>query len=302
MQHHWMMAYQGFLQKSKGWSRHRLDKWKEIIDDEICDSGRSAQAILGDDFSVPVEPRLLISPCIAMLKLYSAPIALGPMSQSLAIVCRNTFYEYGLFHGGSSDDVAKIRGASSSASGRYMMQMTVLENRLREMDIGAPLDEEALEMNMISFMANPAGTIADVETKALLLLEEFIPRFVEHRLQRLYKFVAKLKENKGTPDMFIGSQKAIRLAYEALQSDKSRMDSAQDALMILATMNWKPKPIPEYLPLVHQQTVANIRNATLKRLSDAEVAMFRHQQNVDDLEAFLIVTSLLQHASESGCC
>ena len=72
------------------------------------------------------------------------------------------------------------------------------------------------------------------------------------------------------------------------------MDAAQDALMILATMNWKARTVPEYLPLVHQQTVANIRNATLKPLSEGEVAMFRHQQNVDDLEAFLIVTALLQ--------
>jgi hypothetical protein len=306
MEYLWKMAYQGFLRKSKDWLRHRVDKWKEIFDDEIRYAGRGAQAILGDEFCVAVTPRRLITPCIAMLKLYSAPIALGPMAQSLNIICRNTFFEYGLFHGGFIADFDKLQGATSSACGRYMMQMSVLESNLREMGVGGPSDqaeaEMNFEMNMLSFIAEPAKCSADVETKALFILEEFIPRVVEHRLQRLYKLVAKLKREKGTPDLFMGSQKAISYAYEALQSDKSRMDSAQDALMILATMNWKPKSVPEYLPLVHQQTVANIRNATLKRLSDAEVAMFRHQQGVDDLEAFLIVTALLQHASDSGLC
>jgi hypothetical protein len=72
--------------------------------------------------------------------------------------------------------------------------------------------------------------------------------------------------------------------------------------MILATNNWKPYPIPEFLPMRYQQTVANIRNSTLKRLSDIEVVMFRHQQSVDDLEAFLVATPLLQQARENGMC
>ena len=80
------------------------------------------------------------------------------------------------------------------------------------------------------------------------------------------------------------------------------MDAAQDAVMILATMNWKAPSVPEYLPLMHQQTVANIRNATLKRLTDVELVMLRHQQSVDDLEAYLIVTALLGQASDNGLC
>ena len=72
--------------------------------------------------------------------------------------------------------------------------------------------------------------------------------------------------------------------------------------MILAISNWKPLPTPEYLPEMQQQTVANIRNAVLNRLSEVEVSMFRHQQTVDDLEAFLIVTPLLQQAIQNGLC
>lgn len=302
MLHLWRISYQNFLRKSQGWSQHSINKWKEIIDDEIRDSGHDPQAILGNHFLVPAAPKRLISPCIAMLKLYLTPIAIGPMSLSLAVICRNTFFEYGIFSKGNKQDVAKLREATNSAGGRYMMEMSVVENHLQEMGVSAPWNEIEAEMEMVSFLVNPSETVECVETKAVLILEEVIPRFVEQRLRRLYKLVRKLKETKECPKVFVGSQRALQLAYEALQSDKSRMDAAQDALMILATMNWKPKPIPEYLPLIHQHTVANIRNATLKRLSDVESAMFRHQQNVDDLEAFLILTPLLQHASENGLC
>jgi hypothetical protein len=298
----WRISYHNFLRKSKAWPQHRINKWKEIIDDEITDSGHSPQAILGDNFSVPVAPRRLIAPCISMLKLYCTPIALGPMSLSLAVICRNTFLEYGTFHSGNSVDVTKLRQSTNSASGRYMIEMSVLERYLQENGVSAPLDELEAEMEMISFFANPADSPGGVETKAVLLLEEVIPRFVEHRLRRLYDLVLMLKESKETPTVLISSQRAIRLAYEALQSDKSRIDAAQDAFMILATMNWTPKPIPEYLPLVHQQTVPNIRNATMTRLNDVEIAMCRHQQSVDDLEAFLIVTPLLQYASDYELC
>jgi hypothetical protein len=58
-------------------------------------------------------------------------------------------------------------------------------------------------------------------------------------------------------------------------------------------MNWKPEVVPEYLPLLHYQTVARLRNKVLKRLNDTELFMFKHQQSPVDLEAFLIVTALL---------
>jgi hypothetical protein len=61
-------------------------------------------------------------------------------------------------------------------------------------------------------------------------------------------------------------------------------DAAQDALMILATMNWKPKSVPEYLPILHYQTVAQIRNKTLEAIERNGGVMFRHQQTVDDFE------------------
>ena len=207
-----------------------------------------------------------------------------------------------------NDDVDKVQNATNMNSGRYMMQLSVVENYLREMGVGTPWDLVEAEMEMISFIANPADSTDGVATKAVFLLEEIVPRFIEDRLQRLYRLVRALKDqyqnNAGqNPEIIKGADVAIRLAYEALQSNKNRMDAAQDALMILAVMNWKPKvPIIEYLPLEQQHTVANIRNLTLKRLSEAENAMFRHKQNVDDLEAFLIISALLEQASENGLC
>ena len=67
--------------------------------------------------------------------------------------------------------------------------------------------------------------------------------------------------------------------------------------MTLATMNFKPKQVPEYLPLLHYQPVARIRNKVLRRLNDAELAVMRHQQSIDDLEAFLVVPALLYQAA-----
>jgi len=230
------------------------------------------------------------------------------MGLSFSVICRNTFHEYGIFNGASSPEQAeRLRGATGSACGRYMMQMTVVENFLTEMGVGAPWDEIESEMEMISFLANPAQDVGSVETKSVLILEEIIPRFIEHRLQRLYKLVLAVREkqrNGSELEIFTTSRenKVLGRAYAALQAEKSRMDAAQDAIMILAVSNWKPMPIPEYLPESQQQTVANIRDAVLKRLSDVELSMFRHQQTIDDLEAFLIVTPVLQHAMENGMC
>lgn len=179
------------------------------------------------------------------------------------------------------------------------------------------MEERDAELEMISFLANPANNPGEVETKAVLIQEEFIPRFTEHRLERLHKLVKLCREKKKKelsskkqshdaplPSIMDLAPRPIRRAYEALQNtaSKSQMDAAQDALMILATTNWKPRAIPEYLPLSYHHTVANLRNKTLKPLTPVEFLMFRHQQGVADLEAFFLLTALLQKASDDGLC
>jgi hypothetical protein len=139
------------------------------------------------------------------------------------------------------------------------------------------------------------------ETKVVMILERNHSTICSNLAFSVFT-IYKLRQENDIPAVLCFSQKAIRLAYEALQAPKCRTDAAQDALMILATMNWKPKSVPEYLPILHYQTVAQIRNKTLKRLNEMEVVMFRHQQTVDDLEVFLIVTPLLYQAHEQGLC
>lgn len=301
----WRDAYEGFKHVSRDWSSHRVDKWKEIFDDEIRGSGCESMDVLGSEFSVPVQPRTLLPPCITMLKTYTAPVALGPMGQSFSVICRNTFQEFGVFHGAYAEraESQMLQNATGSACGRYMMQMSVVEDLLSEHGFGISQGQIESEMEIISGLARPAESADSVNTKAFLILEEIVPNAIERRLQRLYKLVNKFKQSGEIPSVFDSCRSdTLRRAYIALQAKKSRMDAAQDALMILATTNWKAPSIPEYLPLMYQQTVANVRNATLKRLSAVEVVLYRHQQNVDDLEAFLIVTPLLHQAMESGLC
>lgn len=300
----WVLAYKDFKRKSADWSSHTINKWREIIDDEIRQADFEAADILGDDFKVYNGQNMQrIAPCMPMLKTYVAPVALGPMGLNLSLICRNTYHEHGTFFGALTDcKNEQLRSATRVACGQYMMQMSVVETYLRSFGIGAPHEEVDSEMEMFSFLANAADRKGDVETKAVLLVEEIVPRFIEHRLLRLHKLVAKLsKDVRAAEELFRGADPVLARAYRAMQREgRSRNDAAQDALMILATSNWKAQYTPEMLPLRYQQTVPNIRDATLIRLTDVEVIMLRHRQNIDDLEAFFVTTALLHKAAKDG--
>jgi hypothetical protein len=83
---------------------------------------------------------------------------------------------------------------------------------------------------------------------------------------------------------------------------KVESDAAQDAIMTLATLNWKPRPVPEFLPILYYTTVSRIRNKVLRRLTETELIIYRHQHTVCDLEVFLVVTALLYAAQDRGEC
>jgi hypothetical protein len=221
------------------------------------------------------------------------------MAHSLSVVTRNTFHEFGIFHGSSNaENAVLLRQATGSAAQRYLLEMAVVEDFLS--DHGLPGKEEDLEheREQILFFSTPASSDDEVQLKAAAILDEFVPRHVSTRLERLYALVNKLRDGN-IPSVVQRSSAAIRLAYQAMRvPGKCRRDAAQDALVILATHNWKPKPVPEYLPLLHYQTVARIRNKVLKRLSEAELFVFKHQQSDLDLESFLIVTALLHGAQD----
>jgi hypothetical protein len=219
------------------------------------------------------------------------------MGHSLSVLTRNTFHEFGMFHGSSNaESAAVLRRDSKSAAERYLLQMGIVEAFLAENGFEGASEELLHEREQVLSMAQPAKSDEDVQLKAAAILHEFVPRHVNTRLDRLYGLVQKLREGD-IPPVMLRADIALRQAYQAIRAtEKCCSDAAQDALVVLATHNWKPRPVPEYLPLIHYQTVARIRNKALKRLSEAEVFIFRHQQSPLDLEAFLLVTALLHES------
>lgn len=299
----WVQGYRAFMQVSMEMDKADVCKWKESMHDEIQAMGCLHPAdILGEEFHIPCSSaKPAISEQFTLIKMYHAPISFSVMGHSLGVICRNVYHEYGAFHGYSKESAFEVRSSMTSACCRYLKEMDVLEEFLSEHGFPEPSPELQKERDMMNAIAAPASSDIDVERKASLLLEEFVPQFVESRLKRLYALVGKLHEGD-IPAVVQRSEDAIRLAYEALRSSKCRSDAAQDALMIMATRNWKPKTVPEFLPLLYYQTVARIRNRVLKRLSDPELYIFKHRQTYLDLEAFLIVTPLFYEAQAEGKC
>jgi class 3 adenylate cyclase len=323
----WQQGYKAFLRESENWPEDDVSKWKELIESEIEDAGYEATDILGKDFSYSCVKRVAVNHRLPLVKIYQAPISFGPMGHSLSVICRNTFHEYGVFHGMSEEAAHKLRKSTQSASQRYTKEVSIVEQYLEENGFGASPDDLKEEQSMLDFFAKPAANENDVVTKAEWILEEYVTRIVEHRLERLRSLVAKLRKGD-LPAIFEDAPKAIRYAYTALQFAlqgtlcpigcpkanstpvvykgsmiaKVESDAAQDAIMTLATLNWKPRPVPEHLPILYYTSVARIRNKVLRRLTESELIIMRHQHTVCDLEVFLVVTALLYGAQDRGEC
>jgi len=295
----WRKGYLAFRSESASWCKEDVDRWKEIIEDEIVDAGYSVQDILGDEYTPPNFWKPPVVKTLPLLKIYSAPIAFGPMGHSLSLVCRNTFHELKIFHGATDEFANRLIQERKSGAERYVREMEVVESYLTEHSIEAPAGELELEKEMILGVATPATSGQEVVAKAETILTKFVPQFVKPRLERLRRLVTKLREERGIPSVVQNAEKAILCAYEKLYSfPEGDDDAAQHAILIMATLNWKPKPLPEFLPIYHYQTVARIRDKVLKRLMLGEGIFSLHPQIVKDLEAFLVVTPLLYAAAQ----
>ncbi|EEC45052.1 predicted protein [Phaeodactylum tricornutum CCAP 1055/1] len=290
--HMWSEGFKVLLQEGKDWPESERMRWCELIQDEISAAGFNVNEILAGQALCQIPAKKAISHRLPMLKIYQGPITIGPMSHALGVLFTNIFHEYGVFHGARKSSVCRLRRSMASSSSRYLRQMECLENFLDGYGLSISREEKEREREIITALAKPASREEDAVAKAFVVLDDYIPQFIEPRMERLYSLVAKLRE-EGIPEVVMNAQPAIRRAYEALQVPKNRNDAAQDALMTLATLNWKPKPVPEQLCLIYYQTVARLRNKVLKRLTPKQLVGFRHQQSVDDLEAFLVVTPLL---------
>jgi hypothetical protein len=296
----WQQGYDMFLQKSSDWDPDLVALWRERFEDEVNDSGLklSLTEVFNETFWSVSSDRASIDPVLSRAKVYSPPIAFGPMGHSLAVIGRNIFHEYGKFRGYSEAVHVSNSNDLTSAATRYTAEMCEIEQLLAEYGFPAAVDEIDNEKAIVVQLAQAANNSNDVLEKAKWFMEDLVDKFVIGRVERLHKLVDKLRTDDVVPRIMESAPPAIYRAFNAIRKIRSEQDAAQDALMILATSNWMPKPVPEHLPIVLYQSVARLRNKTLKRLSAAQLAIARHQQCDIDLEAFLIVTPVLYQAHD----
>jgi hypothetical protein len=294
----WINGYNRFLEECIRWDESAVTLWREIIVDEIRALGCShPEVVMGADSIIRCGfTKNLMSDSIMLLKQYHSPIALGPMGLTLSVITSNVHFLSGEFHGVLEETMRQVRNDLISGCERYLIELDIVEGYLSDLGFSAEIDMLQSERNVIGEILLPVKGVKDLDHKAALLYDHFIPTFVVGRVARIHGLAEKLQEME-TPCIVQQAEAPIRLAYDAMKSGtKLYCDRAQDALMILATRNWKAKPIPEYLPTYYHQTIVRIRNKVLKQLSDAELIVWKHQQTPIDLEAFLIISSLLHAA------
>jgi hypothetical protein len=298
----WRQGYKIFLEQSTGWPEAESARWKEIFTDAIDGAGYISFDILGEKLCYSAMCKKPLARDVQLLWYHEVPVSFGPMGHSLSVITRNIFQEYGTFRGATEEAIQKLRSSSTSASTRYMKELSVLEEYLTDNGLNISSKELEEERMMIEFILRPAERDAGVVAKATMFLEEYVPRFLDGRLRRLKLLIVKLREEGEVPSVIQNAPKAIRLAYKAMQAPGCRSDVVQVALMMLATLNWKPKPVPEFLPIIMHQTVARLSSKVTRRLTDSQLAFLKYQHTEDDLETFLVVTALLDEAQNRGKC
>jgi hypothetical protein len=298
----WMHGYKCFLDECKDWDPNLVTDWKEMIADEMRALGLSkTEIVMGKDSNLRCSfVKNSMSETMMLLKQYHSPIAFGPLGLTLSVITSNVYFLCGQFHGYSWEKVMKVQEYFTSGCTRYLREVDIVECFLSTH--GFPGSKELLdsERHIIDDIKQPANSMHDLNHKASVLYDTFIPTHVVDRLSRIRLVVEKLSETEPPYDDQIQDE-TLRLAYQALTSPakKYKCDRAQDALMILATRNWRSRPTPEPLHLYYLQTLARIRNKVMKQLSGAELIIWKHQQSYIDLEAFLVITSLLYQAEDN---
>ena len=288
----WNLGYEGFLREceKEDWDPKEQSMFKEWLEDEVIAVGLEPCQVFGKNLDYVCQRMERMAVRFPLLQGYHAPIAFGPHAITIAIINRNVFHEQGVFSELMKNPGA-IYEALNSSTARYMKEVFTIESLLARFDLSAPAHQLEAERESIEFLRKPCATRADIAPKGDMILDRILPDYVDSRLERLRQLVTKIR---GTDMPWMDADPALKKAYERLQNpDKQRCETAQDALMTLATMKWKPRPPPEKLANFYFQSVARLRNKVLKRLSPAALVAFRHQQDVDDLEAFLVVTCYL---------
>jgi hypothetical protein len=299
----WIHGYKCFLEECQDWDPILVADWKEKIIDEMLALGcTKLEVVIGKDSLCDNSYcSNSISDTMMLLKQYHSPIAFGSLGLAFGVITANVYFLSGEFHGFSVERILRVREDLMNGCARYIHEVNRVESFLSQHGFSARIEILQNERNMIDDIKLPVKNLQDLERKASFLYDEFIPTIVVDRIGRIHMLVEKLREMDPHYSLQIRDE-TMRLAYQAITSSSTKLygDRAQDALMIMATRNWKAKPIPESLPSYHLQTLSRIRNKVMKQLSDAELLMWKHQQSYIDLEAFLVITSFLHEAQDEA--
>jgi hypothetical protein len=288
----WRQSYNFLLETCKReCNGEGISNRKELIEEAIEEEGFDAYEVLGNDFTLSIIRLPTVPHKFSLLTTFATPIAFGQMAHSLNVVTRNICIQMRAFHNRPHELIVKLRQDTASSYCRYKKEVKLLEEYLEENDCGVPVEELMEEARLLDSITEPAVKKDDVAIRIEAMLDIYIPSYVDPRRKRLHELIRKLRIG-GIPDIVMNAPDSIRLAYLALQTPRDRNDAAQDALVVLATLNYKPIILEEYLPIMFYQTVARLRDLVLRRLSPEDLAIHRHQNSVDDLEAFLVVTAL----------
>ena len=288
----WRQGFTLYQRQSRDWTDEARDRWQILLEAEVEGAGCDAQEVFGVDFWCPIYSKRSIDPQLLHLHVYVGPISYGPMADTLTLICRKLFQSITLLSADEKPTSNRQVLSMANTCERYLNEMSFVESYLSCYGIQERDHQLQTERSLILSITSIPETERDLVQNAASFLNEYIPNFVQPRVERLRRLVDILRQ-RGTPPAIEDAEPALRKAYRVLASaPERRNDAAQKALMVLATHNWKPRP-PEELPHVFHQTVAFLRNRVLKRLTDAEAFMFKHRQNEDDLEAFLVITPLL---------
>ena len=298
MIHLWRKGYEMLKQYAHMAPEFKMNMMLEAIDDEITECGMNTKEVLGEDFHYPSIHDRSIGINLPLCKVYMGPLTLGPMGQTMTVLTRNIFHEMRIFRGLENSKKRRLLQSFATAAERYCKEANVIEDFLSEYDLAASDSHLEEEFKLVMDIGRPAVSPEEVQTKGSRALNELIPKFVVHRRDRLLQMFQKVKEFGSVPDMMNDTDPTLQRALHVLLSGLCSIDSVHDALMIMAVNHWKPKSVTELVPIIHQTTVARIRNRVLRRFTEAELVLHRHQHGPDDLGVFLIMTALLHKAGE----
>lgn len=305
----WREGYHAMLKtgKTENWSPSRIDRWKEVIAAEITAAENNIHEVLGDDFSYGAVATKPIDIKFLRVWLYRGPIGLGPLGNTMSIMGQLLVNELRLiFHGDVVQDRRELERHYATALERYIVEVEIVEELLNKYNLGTRTTELQAEKEFVKKLANPAADKYQVFEKSKDFIDVLVKNYAEPRVERFRSLVSEF--DQAPVPLFVSNCTcdAVRTAYKLMfteccgLSQANEVDSAQHALMILATRGWEPRETPEPMRHLVRQSVARLRNAVVRKLNEGQIHYSRHQQSAIDLKAFLLTTALLFDAQDTG--